>query len=203
MPHQIVASTQTSFSRTVAAAAIGTWLAFAICPAVFAADGAQAAAAAKQAATKMEAYLHDIEKSQGQPDYSKPPVSEYFKAVFNADALAALSAPKAENLGWLLEWVVSSNQTYKAMIMFGTKDLTDLQAIGRNVLQHQEKIVPAMAFVLRLTARTTSTAPIYFNSLPPDQRTEARKEGIQKTNRGLILTRISASSIFNQFGRTL
>jgi len=95
MQYAIVAGTWASFSRTAAAAAIGSWLAFAICPAVFAADGPQAAAAAKEAAAKLQAYLRNIEKSKGQPDYSKPPVAEYLKRIFAADALAALPAPKA------------------------------------------------------------------------------------------------------------
>jgi hypothetical protein len=79
MQRAIVAGTWASFSRTVAAAAIGSWLAFAICPAAFAADGPQAAAAAKEAAAKLQAYLRDLKKSKGQPDYSRPPASEYLK----------------------------------------------------------------------------------------------------------------------------
>jgi hypothetical protein len=97
MQRAIVAGTWASFSRTVAAAAIGSWLAFAICPAAFAADGPQAAAA-KEAAAKLQAYLRDLKKSKGQPDYSRPPASEYLKRIFDADTLAALPPPKAEDL---------------------------------------------------------------------------------------------------------
>ena len=93
MKYGIAASTWANLSRTVAAAAIGTWLAFAICPAVFAADGAQAAAAAKEAAGRFKAYLGDLEKSKGAPDYAKPPASAYLRRIFDADALAALPAP--------------------------------------------------------------------------------------------------------------
>lgn len=93
MKYAIVASTWASFSRAVAATAIGAWLAFANCPTVFAADGPQAAAAAKEAAANFDAYLRDVEKSKGKPDYSKAPASEYLKRIFDADALAALPAP--------------------------------------------------------------------------------------------------------------
>src|SRR5262245_23021040 len=95
MQYAIVAGTWASFSRTVAAAAIGSCLAFAPGPAVRPADGPQAAAPAQQPATKLQPYLVNIEKSKGQPDYSKPSAAEYLKRIFAADALAALPAPKA------------------------------------------------------------------------------------------------------------
>ena len=184
MKYGIAASTWANLSRAFAAAAIATWLAFAICPAVFAADGPQAAAAAKQVAAKMEAYLRDLEKSKGQPDYSKPPASEYLKRIFDTDALASLPAPKADDLGWLLEWVASVDQTYIAMIMFGAKD-SGIQTAGRNLVDYQDNTLPAGAFKLRLNAHAVSAMPIYLNSLPPGERAQARGE-IEQSNRGLV-----------------
>jgi hypothetical protein len=180
MQYAIVAGTWASLSRMVAAAAIGSWLAFAICPAAFAADGAQAAAAAKEAAAKLQAYLRDLEKSKGQPEYSKPPASVHLKRIFDADALAAMPAPKADDVGWLLDWVVSVDQTYVAMIMFGAKDLTD-ETVGRNTIDHQDSTFPAAAFRLRLYERIARTVP----SLPPDKRKQDR-ETIEQVNRGLV-----------------
>ena len=169
-----------SISRLVAAAAIGLWLAFAICPTVFAADGAQAAAGAKEAAAKLQAYLRNLEKSKGQPDYSKPPASEYLKRIFAADALAALPAPKANDFGWLLDWVVSVDQTYVAMIMFGAKALTD-ENVGRNVIDYQDNTMPAAAFRLRLYERIARTVP----SLPSDERKQER-DTIERVNQGMV-----------------
>src|SRR5262245_41865230 len=170
MQYAIVADTWASFSRTVAAAAIGLWLAFAICPAVFAADGRQAAAAAKETAANRQAYLRDLEKSKGQPEYSKPPAVEFLKRIFAADALAALPAPKADDIGWLLEWVVSADQAYIAMLMFGAKDSSD-QPAGRNLVDYQDHTMPAAAFRLRLYERIARTVP----SLPPDKRKQERE----------------------------
>jgi hypothetical protein len=84
------AHTSTRVFRAAAPIAFGLWLSLAFCPAAFAADGPQAAAAAKEAAAKLQAYLRDLKKSKGQPDYSKLPASEYLKRIFDADALAAL-----------------------------------------------------------------------------------------------------------------
>jgi len=178
--YEIVVPTWASFSRAVAAVAIGIWLAFAICPAVFAADGAQAAAAAKEAAANLKAYLRDREKSKAQPDYSKPPASEYLKRIFDADALAVLPAPKVNDFGWLLEWIVSVDQTYVAMIMFGAKDSTD-ETAGRNAVDYQDNTLPAAAFRLRLYERMARTVP----SLPPDKRKQER-ETIEQVNRASV-----------------
>jgi hypothetical protein len=136
-------------------------------------DGPKAAAAAKEAAANMQAYLRDLEKSKGQPDYSKPPASEYLKRIFDTDALAALPAPKAEDLDWLLEWVANINQAHTAMILFGAKDLTDHETLGRNTVDYQDYTFPAAAFRLRLVARMV---PIYLNSFTPDERIRARTE---------------------------
>src|SRR5262249_49044742 len=157
---------------------------FAACPASFAADGAQAAAAAKEAAAKLKAFLGDLEKSKGQPNYSKPPASKYLKRIFDADTLAALPAPKADDFDWLLEWVASVDQAYSAMIMFGAKDLTN-ETAGRNMVDYQDSTLPAAAFKLRLSARIVSAMPIYWNSLPPNERKQAREE-IEQSNRNLV-----------------
>src|SRR5262249_58701501 len=82
---------------------------------------------------------------KGKPDYSKPPASEYLKRIFDADALASLPAPKANDFSWLLEWVVSVDQTYVAMIMFGAKDLSN-EIAGRNTVDYQDSTLPAAAF---------------------------------------------------------
>lgn len=184
MKYGIAASAWANLSRTVAAAAIGTWLAFAICPAVFAADGAQAAAAAKEAAGRFKAYLGDLEKSKGTPDYAKPPASAYLRRIFDADALAALPAPKIDDFGWLLEWVTSVGQTYTVMLMFGAKD-SGTQTAGRNLVDYQDNTLPAAAFMLRLNAYAAPAMPAYFNSLPPGERAQAREE-IEQRNRGLV-----------------
>ena len=184
MKYEIVSSTWASFSRAVAAAAIGTWLVFATCPASFAADGAQAAAAAKEAAAKLKAFLGDLEKSKRQPNYSKPPASDYLKRIFDTDVLAALPAPKADDFDWLGDWVDSVARTYVAMITFGAKDLAD-QIVGRNMIDYQDNTFPAAAFTLRLSARMVSTMALYSNSLPPDKRKQAH-EGIEQSSRGLV-----------------
>jgi hypothetical protein len=177
----IVASRWASFWKPVAATAIGLWLVFGFCPAVFAADGAQAAAAAKEAAGRFKAYLGDLEKSKGKPDYTKPPASEYLKRIFDADALAALPAPKTGNFDWLL---TSVDQTFIAMLMFGAKDPID-QPAGRNLVDYQDNTLPAVAFKLRLNAYAASAMPAYLDSLPPGERAQARGE-IEQSNRSLV-----------------
>jgi len=184
MNYGILGSPWASFWKAVAAIAIGVWLAFPVCSPVFAADGAQAASGAKEAAGRLKAYLDDLEKSKGKPDYAKPPASAYLGRIFDTGALAALPAPKADDFGWLLEWVASVDQTYIAMVMFGAKDSGN-QVAGRNLVDYQDSTLPAAAFKLRLNAYAVSAMPAYLNSLPPGERTQARGE-IEQSNRGLV-----------------
>lgn len=184
MNYGIAASTGASFWKAVAAATIAIWLAFPVCPPVFAADGAQAATAAKEAAGRLKAYLDDLEKSKGKPDYAKPPASVYLKRIFDADALTALSAPKAGDFDWLFEWATSVAQTYVAMITFGAKDSGN-QTAGRNLIDYQDNTLPAAAFMLRLNAYAVSAMPTYLSSLPPSERTQARGE-VEQRNQGLV-----------------
>src|SRR5262249_22618429 len=172
MKNEIVSSTLVGFSRAATAAVVGSWLVFAICPTVLAADGAKAAAAARYAEAQLHVYL--CEKSKGRPDYSKPPASEYLKRIFDTDALATLPAPKADDFGWLLKWVDSAARTLAAMSMFIAKDQ-----------DHQDITIPSVAFILRINARAVSTAPIYINSLPCDERKQAR-ENAEQANRHLV-----------------
>ena len=151
------AHASTRVFRAAAPIAFGLWLSLAFCPTVFAADGAQAAAAAKEAAAKLQAYLRDLEKSKGQPDYSKPPASEYLKRIFDADALAALAPPKAEDLAWLFDWTEAVGHTFPAMVMFGAEDQSDAGwrvALARNMRRNHDSFINAMGAGLRLCART-------------------------------------------------
>jgi hypothetical protein len=189
MQYAIVAGTWASFSRTVVAAAIGSWLAFAICPAVFAADGPQAAAAAKEAAAKLQAYLRDLKKSKGQPDYSKPPASEYLNRIFDADTLADLPPPKAEDLAWLFDWIEAVGHTFPAMVMFGAKDQSDAGwrvALARNMPRNHDTFINAMASGLRLCARTANTEALFINSMAPDKRTNAIQTAQKEINLELM-----------------
>jgi hypothetical protein len=183
------AHTSTRVFRAAAPIAFGLWLSLAFCPTVFAADGAQAAAAAKEAAAKLQAYLRDLEKSKGQPDYSKPPASEYLKRIFDADTLAALPPPKAEDLVWLFDWTEAVGHTFPAMVMFGAEDQSDAGwrvALARNMRRNHDSFINAMASGLRLCARTANAEASFINSMPPDKRTNAIQTAQKEINLELM-----------------
>jgi hypothetical protein len=182
------------FGRAIA---VGLLLLFAAFNAsALAQDGPKAAAAAKEAAANMQAYLRDLEKSKGQPDYSKPPVSEYIKRIFNADTLSALPAPKAEDFDWVGEWFESVNQSYGAIALFNVKDRTTAegrQAVIRNLEQYEDTIWTAYAFQLRLMARVGRTTSLNLDSLPPDQRSDASKAELDRFNSVLVQAAIGTA----------
>jgi len=175
--------------------AIGAWaaaiyLAFtALCGQVFAEDGAQAAANAKTSTQALAGYLSDARKRGERPDYSKPPASEHLHRVFNAGALASLLPPQVGDLTWLLDWTVAASQSYKAIILFGSTNDADLHAaVAVNLLEYQDAIDSAQAFMLRLGARMMHTFPIFLRSLPPEPeaKTKIRKAGMDRTGRGVF-----------------
>ena len=190
MKYAIVASTWASLSRTVAAAAIGTWLAFAACPTLFAADGPQAAAAAKEAAKAFSDYAADVARLGDHPDYSRPPLAEYFRRVFDAETLAALPPPEPDDLGWVADWAESAESSFKTLAMFGIPKGNEINAaIARNISADESEIAAAIAFVMRLSGRLVSTTAIF--ATPPGGKLteEIRKKILDRAARGLAASR--------------
>ena len=190
MKYAIVAGTWASFSRAVAAAAIGTWLAFAVCPVVFAADGPQAAAAAKESMEAFIDYAKSLARSGGRPDYSKSPVAEHFRRIFDAETLAALPPPQTD-------WTESEETSIKVLATFGAKKSGDTnRAIEHNISEYENEIATAMAFVLRLRERAVRTGVIIINSLPAERRAENRAS-LKYIGRGFVEAVITALEIMS------
>jgi hypothetical protein len=190
MKYGIVASTWASFPRAVAAAAIGAWLAFAICPAALAADGAQAAAAAKESAKAFSDYAANVARSGDRPDYSRPPLAEHFHRIFDAETLAALPPPEPDDLGWLTDWAESAESSFKTLAMFGVQKNRDINAaIERNLPAYESEIATAIAFIMHLSGRLVSTAAIFVT--PPDKQLtqEFRKTLLKRAAAGLMASR--------------
>jgi len=188
MTTRIVARVPSAIVRTVAA--LGLFLAASLAPAA-AQDGPQLAAAAKEAEQSLSTYLQDKMKMHGRPDYTKPPASQYLRHILDADAFAALPPPKATDVPWLLEWNASISQSYKMMLFFGAtsdKDMKDAMVL--NVTESEDAIMTAMALEVRLGSRMLATMPLFMASLPPEdpKKTEIRKAGVKRAERGLIET---------------
>jgi len=159
----IVAGTWAGFARAAAAAAVGSWLALAVCP-VFAADGAQAAAVAKESAKAFKDYVRDLARSGGRPDYSKEPVAQYLRRIFDSETLAALPPPRGGDMDWLSEWHESADIGIWVLARFGQEKGRDIsQTIERNAYEYENEIATAVAFILHLRARVVRTAEISEN----------------------------------------
>jgi len=193
----IVAFAAGSFSTAVAAAAIGTWFAFAVCPAAFAADGAQAAAIAKESAKALSDYAAGLARSGRRPDYSRPPIAVHFRHIFDFETLAALPPPQRRDIVWVADWVDTAESSYKNLAMFGVKEGSDLrkvvQVVARNMAESENEIIAAQAFVLRLSARTASTAAIIVNSQPVDRRAQLRKTALEPVGQRLVQNAFAAT----------
>jgi hypothetical protein len=184
----VIACSWASFSRTFVTAAMGAWLAFAMCPAASAANGAQAAAAAKEAAKAFGDYAAGVARSGESPDYVRPPVAEHFRRIFDADTLASLSSPQPEDIGWVTNWAESAESSFKILAMFGVqKDIDIDAAIARNMVTYENEIATALAFMMHLNARVVSTATIFVTPAREQQLTEEfRKTLLERAELGLV-----------------
>jgi len=152
-------------------------------------DVAQAAAAAKASAQALADYVRGVGQDGRRPDYAKPEMVEHLHRVFNAEALATLPPPQAGDMQWLVEWTGTANQIYKMLLLFGVSGAPDQNAaMARNLAENRDNIDAAMAFLLRLSARTMTTGPLFLKSLPPEpeQKTKIRIAGIDRIGRGMF-----------------
>jgi hypothetical protein len=174
--------------RAAATMVIGSWLSLAVCPAVLAADGAQAAAAAKESAKAFSDYAAKVAGSGERPDFSAPPLAEHFRRIFDAETLAALPPPEPDDLGWLADWAESAESSFKTLAMFGAQKNINA-AIVRNMPAYESEIAAATAFIMRLSGRVVSTAAIFVT--PPGERLteEIRKNLLDRAARGLAASR--------------
>jgi len=147
-------------------------------------DGASIATEAKDAATQLQAYLADVLKGGGRPDFSKPPASDLLGQVFNLKQLEALPQAQGGDLSWLLDWFAAANGTNKAIMFFGIAPPVSLRndeaAIQRNVTDYEDQEAVAGNFLLRLSAYQIQAAFLFMDQLAPAQRTSVRTEGFNK-----------------------
>jgi len=183
-----LARTPSAVVRT--AAAVFLLLGVAILPAS-AQDGPRIAASAKQSAEALAAYIQEATSARRRPDYSKPPVSDYLRNIIDFETFAALPPPQAGDVSWLLAWNNSVNRAFKMMMYFGATSESDMkQAMVLNLTENEDAIMRAMAFEVRLGSRMMQTMPLFMAALPPEdpKRTEIRKAGIKRAQRGLVET---------------
>jgi hypothetical protein len=149
-------------------------------------NGAQDAAVAKQAAAAIETYLDGVKKSGGRPDYTKPPVSDWFHQVYDIEKLSALPPTTTADLSWLLDWTNAANKVNVLMNLFGATPGGGLDPaiFRRNQTDYEDQCVAAMNFLVRLEAIDATAMTGFMTQLPPEQRTPVREAGLQRMRKG-------------------
>lgn len=151
-------------------------------------DGPTIVAGVKSAANQVATYLEVSAKAGKRPDLSKPPISALFNQVFDAQRLAALPQPTAQDVMWLANWTAAANQVNKAILFFGITQPVDLiadgAAIKRNMTDFEDQQTVALSFLIRIAARQTQSMFLFMDQLQPEQRTPIREEGFNKARVG-------------------
>ncbi|HZT24232.1 MAG TPA: hypothetical protein VFA57_00895 [Pseudolabrys sp.] len=182
--------------KALTVCAVAFIAAFASSPAS-ALDGPGIAANAKRSVEAFAAYMQETTKAHGRPDYSKPPVSDYLQHILDTDGFAALPPPQAKDVPWLLDWNDSVNRAFKMMMFFGATSEADMRrAMALNLAENEQGIMRAMALEVRLGTRMIQTMPLFMAALPPEppSKTEIRKAGVKRAERGLVETVQGAST---------
>lgn len=151
-------------------------------------EGPSLAADAKDAATQFQAYLDKVAKGGGRPDFTKPPASDLVARIFDFKGLAALPAPSASEIPWLLAWTSAASQASKALLYFAitppADPIADRAAIERNMVELEDQHALAFAFIVRIAAREAQTMFLFMDQLPPEQRTPVREQGFTTVRAG-------------------
>jgi hypothetical protein len=155
-------------------------------------DGASIAAAAKDAAGELQAYLDKVAKAHGRPDFSKPPASDLLGRIFDFGKLAALPAPSATEIPWLLVWTSAASQAGKSLLYFGitppANPIADRAAIERNMVELEDQQSLGFAFLVRIAAREAQDMFLFMDQLTPEQRTPIREQGFTTAHAGAAET---------------
>jgi hypothetical protein len=165
-------------------------LLFALVAPAFSQDGPRDAATAQDAGQAFGIYLDGVLKSGQEPDFTKPPVADLFRHIFDVAALKALPPAKADDISWLLQWGAPVDQSFKRIILFGLQpgQPIDQLVMRRNMSEYQDQCAAALGFLIRFEARQATTLTMFLDQLPAEQRTPARAAGLQQARSGAAQT---------------
>jgi hypothetical protein len=155
----------------------------------FAQDGPAIAIHAREGLTNLQRHVQEAAKTNSRPDFSKPPASAEMRRLFDVQALNALPPNTAADISWLNEWLNTSVQGFQLLIFAGTKAGPEMNAqmVERNLVDYQREIAMATEFMLRLQARVSKAALLFFDKLTPAQRADpVRQGGLKKLQAGFI-----------------
>jgi hypothetical protein len=166
----------------------------------FSQDGPHDAATAQNAGQAFGIYLDGVLKSGAQPDFTKPPVADLFRHIFDVAALNALPPAKAGDISWLLQWGAAVDQSYKRIILYGLQpgQPVDQLVMRRNMSEYEDQCAVAMSFLIRFEARQATTLTLFLDQLPQEQRTPARAAGLQQARSGSAQTITGAITAMTQ-----
>jgi hypothetical protein len=157
-------------------------------------DGPHDATTAQNAGQAFGLYLDGVLKSGGQPDFTKPPVSDLFRHIFDIAALKALPPAKADDMPWLLQWGSAVDQSYKRIVLYGLQpgQPLDQLVLRRNMAEYEDQCAMAMNFMIRFEARQATALTLFVEQLPQEQRTPTRAAGLQQARLGAAQTIVGA-----------
>src|SRR5579871_745473 len=150
-------------------------------------NGANNAAAAREAAQTFKVYIDGVAQKGERPDLTRPEVAALLTRVFDLDALNALPPAHGSDVPWLLDWMQAANAVNKLITRYGSKPgrEPDLAAIQLNMIEYEDQYAAALNFLIRGQAREAVSIGKFMAALKPEDRTRIREEGFERARRGM------------------
>lgn len=154
-------------------------------------DGPRRAAAARDAAAKLQTHLDATARTNQPLDLSAEPARGLVAQIFDLTAFTTLPPPKGEDVGWLVEWAGAAANSYQRLLYHRTSQGpgADLQVVERNLQSNEDQVIAATAFIVRLGGRMLTSVRLFLDALPAKTREEpARQQGYKQMVGGVAQT---------------
>lgn len=155
-----------------------------------ASDGKMAAARAVGAAHALQQQAAQAAAAGRRLDLTAAPASEHLRRIFDTKRFAELPPVAPSDMPWITDWLGAARTTNYTLLYFGADPKRPLQlepaAFARNVHEYEDQIAVAITFQQRLFPRALETAFGFLETLPEQDRTPVRLEGLRKMVDGYL-----------------
>jgi hypothetical protein len=155
-----------------------------------ASDGRHAAARAVASAQALQHQAAQAAAAGKRLDLTVAPASEHLRRIFDAKTFSELPPVAASDMPWITDWLGAARTTNYTLLYFGADPKRPMQlepaAFARNVQEYEDQIAIAITFQQRLFPRALETAHAFLESLPQQDRTPVRLEGLAKMVDGYL-----------------
>jgi len=161
-------------------------------PALAQTNGPSLGAKAVENAKALQAHATEVAAAGKRMDLTRAPARDHFQKIIDLKGLAALPAPAASDMPWMIEVLQAVTITNRSVLFFAADpakfSAPDTQAtLLKNVRQYEDELAALSVFQIKLMPRLMVAADAFMATLSAEERaSKVRQEGFAKMRRGYI-----------------